>query len=331
MVTSHDVARLAGVSQPTVSRALRDDPRVSEATRQRVRDAAEALGYAPNAIGRALSVGRSTRIGLVVTDLDNQFYAHMIAPLHAELTRLGYELVLITEASEQAPIAEHAAANGLCGLILTTTTTDSVLPVRLRDRGVPFLYFNRIATTVTADSVTVDPEPGMRTLVAEILGHGHRRIGTVFGPRNTSTGDSRAEVLLRLLEEYDVQVPRHQRRYGPFDFATGDRFTRELIGLDPAPTVIVCGNDVVALGALNAAAELNIAVPEQLSVVGFDDLPTSRWAMVQLTTVCYDLEAMTVAAARMIVDRVNDPNAAARREVFSTGFVPRRTLGPAPS
>ena len=82
MVTSRDVARLAGVSQPTVSRALSDHPRVSEATKARVREAAKALGYAPNAIGRALSTGRSTRVGLVVTDLENQFYTHLVAPLH---------------------------------------------------------------------------------------------------------------------------------------------------------------------------------------------------------------------------------------------------------
>ena len=162
MVTSHDVARLAGVSQPTVSRALRDDPRVSEATKKTVREAAAALGYSPNAIGRALSVGRSTRVGLVLTDLQNQFYPHVIAPMHDELSRLGYELVLITESSESSPVVEHIAANGLCGVVLATTTVDSVLPVRLKDRGVPFTYFNRTAQSVQADSATVDPRERSR-------------------------------------------------------------------------------------------------------------------------------------------------------------------------
>src|ERR687895_2999877 len=100
MVTSHDVARLAGVSQPTVSRALRDNPKVSAETRQRVRDAARALGYVPSETGRALSSGRTYRIGLLLTDLDNQFYQHVIAPMHRELERRGYQLVLQTETSE---------------------------------------------------------------------------------------------------------------------------------------------------------------------------------------------------------------------------------------
>ena len=188
MITSFDVARLAGVSQPTVSRALRDSDKVSEQTKARVRQAAAALGYAPNAIGRALALGHSTRIGLVVTDLHNHFYGHVIPHLHAELSRQGYELVLLTEASESAPIAEQIVANGLAGVILTTTAVDSALPGRLRERDLPFVYFNRTAPSVESSSVTVDPEPGMSELVQEIVRLGHRRVGAIFGPRSTSTG-----------------------------------------------------------------------------------------------------------------------------------------------
>ena len=93
MVTSHDVARLAGVSQPTVSRALRDSPKVSADTKERVRRAANALGYVPSDAGRALSSGRTRRIGLLVTDLENQFYAHVISPMHHELDRSGFQFV----------------------------------------------------------------------------------------------------------------------------------------------------------------------------------------------------------------------------------------------
>ncbi|HWS49430.1 MAG TPA: LacI family DNA-binding transcriptional regulator, partial [Microbacterium sp.] len=100
MVTSRDVARLAGVSQPTVSRALRDDSRVSEATKARVRNAAQLLGYVPSEAGRALSSGRTRRIGLLLTDLENQFYPHVISPIHHELESLGYQLVLQTESSD---------------------------------------------------------------------------------------------------------------------------------------------------------------------------------------------------------------------------------------
>jgi len=325
--TSHDVARLAGVSQPTVSRALRDSPKVSEITKQRVREAATTLGYATNSIGRALSVGRSTRVGLVVTDLRNQFYSHVIAPLHSELERLGYELVLITESSETGPVAEHIAANGLCSVVLATTSVDSLLPVRLRDRGIPFLYFNRTARRVPADSVIVDPVPGMRELAQAVADTGHQRIGAIFGPRDTSTGQEREAALRAALHEHHLSLGRGNVLHGPFDDATGYDGTRRLLARATPPSLIVCGNDVVGLGALNAAAELGIRVPEQVSIVGFDDLPTSRWALVQLSTVAYDLDAMTREAARLIVARVEQgPELPFSSTVFSTRFVSRRTL-----
>lgn len=326
MITSFDVARLAGVSQPTVSRALRDSDKVSEETKERVRKAAAALGYAPNAIGRALSVGHSTRVGLVVTDLNNHFYGHVISHLHTELSLRGYELVLITEASEAAPIAEQIVANGLSGVILTTTTIDSTLPTRLRDRSLPFVYFNRTAPSVDSSSVTVNPEPGMTALVAEIARLGHRHIGAVFGPRSTSTGESREAVLRSLLDQHDLELRPRDVRHGPFDFETGFRAGLELLDLDEPPTVLVCANDVVALGAVNAAAERGVPVPEAMSIVGFDDLPTSSWPLVQLTTVAYDLAAMSREAGRLVVELVTKPNGPFEHVVLTTSLVVRRTL-----
>ncbi|MFC4944336.1 LacI family DNA-binding transcriptional regulator [Pseudonocardia sp. GCM10023141] len=331
MITSHDVARLAGVSQPTVSRALRDDPKVSEATKQRVREAALALGYSPSAIGRALSVGRSTRVGLVVTDLENQFYAHVIAPMHHELERLGHELVLITESSESGPVAEHVIGHGLCGVVLATTTVDSILPSRLHDRGVPFVYFNRTAPNVPADSVTVDPEQGIRELLADVVAKGHSRVGAIFGPRNTSTGELREQTVRAVLDEHGITLAHRDVRHGPFDFRTGHEGMHALAGRADPPTLVLCGNDVVALGALNAAAELGVAVPGDVSIAGFDDLPTSSWALVRLSTVAYDLDAMSRAAARMIVARADKPEAEPVTEVFPTRYVPRTTIGTARS
>lgn len=327
MVTSHDVARLAGVSQPTVSRALRDSPKVSELTKNRVREAARSLGYVPSSAGRALAMGRSHRIGLLLTDLENQFYPHVIAPMHDELEGLGYELVLITETSESAQIADRIVANQLDAVILATTTVDSVLPVRLRDRGIPFLYFNRTAETVRADAVTVDPEAGVDALVTELVEFGHRRVGAIFGPRNTSTGEARESAIRTRLHAADIALPTDRVLHGPFDFASGHRGAAQLLDGDQPPTVILCANDVVALGALNAAAELEIAVPEQVSIVGFDDLPEARWALVRLSTVGYNLDRMSREAADLIVSRLgSDPADDFRHIAFPTRFVRRGTL-----
>ncbi|MGJ9411206.1 LacI family DNA-binding transcriptional regulator [Aeromicrobium sp. CF4.19] len=331
MITSHDVARLAGVSQPTVSRAFNNSPKVSEDTKRRVREAAIALGYAPNTFGRALSTGRSTRVGLVLTDLTNQFYSHVIAPMHDELERIGYELVLVTETSESSPVADRLVSHGLCGVVLATTTVDSILPARLKDRHMPFVYFNRTAAGVAADAVTVDPEQGVVALAEAVADAGHQRIAAIFGPRNTSTGEEREQAVRSAFESRGLTLPSRRVLHGPFDFETGMEGARELLEVSDPPTALLCGNDVVALGALNAAAEQGLRVPGDLSILGFDDLPTSRWPIVRLSTVAYDLDAMSREAARLLVRRVEEgPEAPVRHVSFPTRWVPRATLG-APS
>src|SRR3712207_6094297 len=187
VVTSHDVARLAGVSQPTVSRALRDSPKVSADTKRRVRQAATALGYVPSETGRALSSGRTRRIGLLLTDLENQFYPHVIAPIHRELESLGYQLMLQTESSDTGKLAERLLANGVDGVLLATTTLDSVLPVRLRDRGIPLGYFNPITSPVADEQAVVVARSRLHQAAEASVRLGHRRVAAIFGALNTST------------------------------------------------------------------------------------------------------------------------------------------------
>ena len=224
IVTSHDVARLAGVSQPTVSRALRDSPKVSADTKERVRRAADALGYVPSETGRALSSGRTRRVGLLLTDLENQFYPHVISPIHHELESLGYQLVLQTESSDTGSVAERLIANSLDGVLLATTTSTSLLPLRLRDRRIPFVYFNRTTDAVEADSATVDPEQGITELVDEIVRLGHRRVGAIFGPPNTSTAEQRERALRAALETHDLTIPNAAHGAGSVRFR--DRLRR---------------------------------------------------------------------------------------------------------
>jgi LacI family transcriptional regulator, galactose operon repressor len=170
----------------------------------------------------------------------------------------------------------------------------------------------------------------MAQLVDEIIRLGHRHVGAVFGPRSTSTGESRETVLRSLLEEHDVYLRRQDVRHGPFDFDTGFRACLELLDLDDPPTVLVCSNDVVALGAMNAAVQRGVDIPGALSIVGFDDLPTSSWPLVQLTTVAYDLAGMSREAARLVVSLVHSAPTAYDHVVLPSHLVRRRTLGPPP-
>ncbi|GAA0287464.1 LacI family DNA-binding transcriptional regulator [Kineococcus aurantiacus] len=330
-VTSRDVARVAGVSQPTVSRALRDDPRLSQQTKERVREAAGLLGYVPSDAGRALSSGRTRRIGLLVTDLNNEFYHHIIAPVHHELENHGYQLVLHTESADDGDVVDRLLANGIDGVVLATTTVDSVAPLRLRDRGLPFVYLNRTGTQVDADATVVSPARGFADAARRAVELGHTRIGAVLGPSNTSTGQSRELALRAAMADHGLALETRFVRRGPYETGVGDAAVTELLALPEPPTLIFCGNDVVAYGALNAAARAGARVPEDVSVVGFDDLPPASWPILQLSTIAYDLEAMAREAARLAVRRIDEPASPLTHSTFDTAFVERRTLGAAPA
>lgn len=329
-VTSRDVARVAGVSQPTVSRALRDDPRLSEQTKQRVREAAELLGYVRSDAGRALSSGRTRRIGLLVTDLTNEFYHHIIAPVHHELQHHGYQLVLHTESDDTGDGVDRLLANGIDGVVLATTTVDSLAPLRLRDRGLPFVYLNRTNTQVDADSTVVSPAQGFADAARRAVDLGHTRVGAVLGPSNTSTGQSRELALRAAMADHGLALETRFVRRGSYETGVGDAAVTELLTLPEPPTLIFCGNDVVAYGALNAAARLGVRVPGDVSVVGFDDLPPAAWPILQLSTIAYDLEGMAREAARLAVQRVDEPSKPLSHSTFDTTFIERRTLGEAP-
>lgn len=326
MVTSRDVARLAGVSQPTVSRALRDDSRVSGETKRRVREAAQLLGYVPSEAGRALSSGRTRRIGLLVTDLDNQFYSHIIAPVHRELEQLGYQLMLHTETADNETVAERLIANGLDGVLLATSTVDSVAPLRLRDRGMPFVYFNRVGTLVAADAAVVDPQKGYREAVDHVVRLGHSRIGAVLGPANTSTAQGREAALRAALVANGLLLTEANMRRAPYSAADGEVAAAELFDLAERPTALFCGNDVVAYGALNAARRAGLRVPDDVSVIGFDDLPEASWPIVDLATIGYDITGMARAAADLIVRRIEQPDASQAEARFESSFVERSTV-----
>ena len=336
-VTGHDVARLAGVAQSTVSRALRGAPSVSSDTRARVRAAAIQLGYTPSELGRSL-VTRSTRtIGIVVTDLTNVFYPHLMAPLHDEVTAHGYRMVVFTEGIESNGPSDETAIRRLLdrsidGAVLTTSRLEGTVPRELARRGLLFVFLTRHVEDIAGDSAIVDNSLGASLMAAEVARIGHRRVAAIFGPSNTSTGRDRDRGTRAALASAGIALSDDLVERGPFLFETGYEGMLRLMALTPRPTVVICGNDSVAIGALNAARAMGIRVPDQVSVVGFDDLPMAAWEVFQLTTVHQPMEDMARTAVRLLVERIEGKVGAdeVRRVVFEPQLVIRQTLAPPP-
>lgn len=323
-VTSHDVARLAGVSQPTVSRALRPDSQVSAATRERVRRAAETLGYVPSELGRSLST-RSTRQIAMVADVDNPLYPQLVGPLHDAFAAQGYRMVLLAERDEEIGGDERLLDGSVDGAILTTSQRNAALPLQLTERGVPFVQLNRVSDLIDADSVTADNAVGGRLVADLLVTLGHQAIGAIFGPQETSSAGERERGFRAGLRRAGLRLPAQRVVRGWFTYQVGyDGMTRLLDGPD-RPTGVFCSNDIVAVGALNALTAAGLRAPDDVSVVGFDDLAIAAWPVFDLTTVRVDFEAMARRAAELLMQRITEPGRLPVHERFPVALVERTT------
>lgn len=320
--TSHDVAKIAGVSQSTVSRALRDMPGIAPETVARVREVARALSYVPSEAGRSLSTRQAKSIGVFSAELTNPFYPALVEPVRSRLEQLGFRTILLAE-PDDAGAAENLPQGVVDGAIITTAHLGSQLPASLRARHIPFVLVNRSVDGVECDRSTVDNVSGGRIAAEFLADLGHRDIGAIFGPSDTSTGRDR-ELGFRLgLSERGVSMPDASIHRGQFSYENGYQSTVDLLERPVRPTAVFCGNDVIALGALNAARAQGHHVGRDLTIVGFDDIAMASWELVDLTTVHYDLTMMAQTAADLIVDRIADPAAPFREVTLDPVIVSR--------
>lgn len=322
-ITSHDVARLAGVSQPTVSRALRGDTRVSDSTRAKVVRAADVLGYVPSQLGRSLST-RSTRQVAMVADLDNPLYPMLVGPLHDRFAELGYRMVLLAERGDDRTTYERLLDRSVDAAVLTTPLLNSSLATMLASKSIPFVELNRSSGVDQADAVTADNHGGGQACARLLLELGHRRIGAVLGPAETSSSRDREAGFRAALDEAGVTLPSKWVARGAFTYEDGVRGFAAVMSASPRPTALFCVNDMVAVGALNRAIVDGVSIPDEVAVVGFDDLPIASWPSFRLTTVKVDFAQMARAAADLVVRRLAGQTSP-EQHAFATRLVLRST------
>lgn len=321
-VTSHDVARRAGVSQPTVSRALRGDSRVAAATREKVQQAAAELGYVASELGRSLAT-RTTRQIAMVADLDNALYPTLVGPLHDRFVEHGLRMVLLAERGDDRSTYERVLDRSVDGVVLTTTLVESSLSAELLRRGVPFVELNRLSG-LPVDGVTADNVAGGAACARLLVEAGHRRIAAVFGTGVTSSVNDREAGFRAALTDLGVDLSDHRVTRGWFGVDDGDRAVPVLMTGRHKPTAVFCaGGDSVAVGVVNRALRTGFSVPGDLAVVGFDDLAIAAWPQFELTTVRVDLQAMALAAADRLVARLGGDESPASVEVFPVETVLR--------
>jgi LacI family transcriptional regulator len=333
-VTGSDIARELGVSQSTVSRALRGDPRIALGTRERVAETARRLGYTPNLAARALITSRTRTVGVVVPDIVSPVSAELLDILHGLLSSLGYRTLLLSESADALGVEAVASAldgRGVDGVLWASATLDARSAEIFSRRGVPIVLIGRSVDRVQVDSVIADDFVAGRLLGRALVLLGHHRIGHIAGPRNTSTSRDREAGLRAALEELGCPLDEDLRRTGEYSLQAGYQWCMELMTSERPPTAIVCGDDSIAFGALDGARRLGIKVPQELSITGVGDVEMASWELISLTTVREPLAQMAKTAVRMLTERMeSDRERDTRDVVFPVQLVQRDTSGPAP-
>lgn len=331
--TLNDVARLAGVSTATVSRCLNSPDRVVESTRTRVMSAVRDLGYSPNFGGRVLAAKRTHTIGAIIPTMENAIFARGVQAFQEELRAHGYTL-LVASSSYRADIEEEQirslVARGADGLMLIGHDRDPSIYRFLETQGVPTLVTWSHAQESGLPSVGFDNRKSMRALTERVLEFGHTRLGVITAE---TAGNDRAR--LRLIGIKDAAAAAGIAAEDlaivetVYEIDAGARAFESLMAASPRPTAVLCGNDVLAAGALRQARQMGLDVPRDVSITGFDDIEIARIVVPALTTVHVPHREMGANAARQLVDMVENASPGTTVELEARICL-RDSLGPPP-
>ena len=304
-ITSAEVAKLAGVSQSAVSRVFTPGASASKSTTQRVKKAAFDLGYRPNVLARAMVSGKSRIIGIIVAYLDNQFYPEALEKFSNVLQSKGYHALIFMAGKDMQSIdgvIEEILDYQVEGIITASVSMSSNLTKRCNNVGVPMVLFNRSQDASYISAVTSNNFEGGKKVAKFLLSLGHKKIGYIAGWEGASTQRDREEGFVSELTTSGVNL--HCREVGNFVLEEAREATRKMFLKDP-PDAVFVANDHMAFAVMDTLRyELGFIIPNNVSIVGYDDVPAASWPSFNLTTVSQPVDLMVKKTVDILLDKI---------------------------
>lgn len=303
-VTSNEVARLAGVSQSTVSRAFNREGVVSPETLERIRAVATELGYRPNELARSLISRKSNIIGIVMGDILNPFYPAVLNAFTQKLQGHGRRVLLfsVPPGHDVDEVLPQMMQYQVAGVVITSATLSSRMAETFARGGTPVVLFNRTVYGGCVNSVCCANEEAARLVADTLVKAGHRRFGLIGGVATTSTHIERKRAFLEELRRHGIDELREEE--GGNTYEGGYRAARKLLSARDRPDALFCISDIMAIGALDAArCDLSLSVPGDVSIVGFDDIAAAAWPSYDLTTIRQPVDAMASESISILLDQ----------------------------
>ena len=327
-VTSHDVARLAGVSQSAVSRAFSPGASVSPKTLEKIMQVADSLGYRPNVIARSLITGRSRIIGMVVAYLGNSFYSAALENISQVLQSKGYHVLVFmayNTAEELDRVFNDLIDYQVDGIIAASVSLSNTLSERCSAAGIPIVLFNRHQGKQGPTAVTSNNYEGAKQIARFLASSGCRRIAHIAGWSESSTGCDREAGFRDGLAEAGLEL--HARIDGRWNRNIAAEAARSLFSPDSGrPDGVFVGNDHMAFAVMDVLChELGLRVPEDVSVIGFDDAPQAGWKAYDLTTYRQPIDEMVDLTVNVLLARIENPAAETMQFAIPGHLVVRRS------
>lgn len=331
MPTIQDVAKRAGVAPITVSRVINNSGYFSEETRARVEEAIDELGYVPNRLARGLRIKQTNTLALVLTDITNPFFTTIARGVEDAAGEAGFTVTFCNtdeSATKEQKYLEALLQLQVDGILLVPagSTADSVQYIQ--KYGTPVVVLDRRVPNSDTDIVRCDSEAGAYKLVSLLQELGHRRIAMLGGPEGVSTADDRLAGYRRAMAKIDQKEDGELIQSGSFTMASGYEMVKNAVALTPPPTAIFAANNFLAIGALRGLQECGLKVPEDVALVGFDDLPPAHVTFPFLTVVAQPAYDMAQVATNLLLARLSgDAPETCQEIILQTELIIRQSSG----
>ncbi|NNE04526.1 MAG: LacI family DNA-binding transcriptional regulator [Xanthomonadales bacterium] len=307
MATIYEVSKLAGVSLATVSRVMNDPSKVSEKTQKKVLAAMQQLDYRPNTIAQSLASNRSNCVGVLVSELHGPIFGTMVSSIEEELTRAGKFTIFTaghSDAATERKGIEFLAGRKCDALILHVEALHNEFFAERQNRLLPFVLLNRFAPGLEENCISLNNELGGYQATRMLLDIGHHQIAYISGPLEWSDAKARLSGHQRALAEARIEFEDDLLVEGDYHESGGVRAMQRLLELGRPITAVVCANDEMAAGAMEVIRNSGRSIPEDISVVGFDNVRWSKFLYPKLTTVEYPVAEMSRMAAKWVLKNV---------------------------
>lgn len=329
-VTIKDVAQKARVSTATVSRVFNNIGPVEEETRRRVLETAKELRYTPNAVGRSLSTKRTDAIGLLLPDIYGEFFSEVIRGADQTAQQHRYHLLVSSSHNHRDEIeaALRVMSGRVDGIIIMSPQIDAEILTTNLPTNLPVVLLSCFVEDVPFDSLNIDNFGGAKEIVQHLIQHGHRRIAIIKGVENNLDADERLRGYRTALQEAGIAPEENLEICGKFSEASGYEAAKKILSLQPHPAAIFASNDATAIGALSALREMGVAVPQEMALAGFDDIPMARFLSPTLTSVRVSISDLGALAIQKLVEAIREKNHHVKQHVvIPTSLALRESCG----